>query len=149
MFVNSKLLILMDLYPIALALYGFLVIIALASLKSTMKELSSQERREKNTQNRKMIQNDHDTESSKKIKSESCKIFKYFIKNHTFILIFEGRRGTQLLSILFAYSVVGMFLYFTNFWYPAIGFSSIITITIIISQILQEKSIGSSKISEE
>jgi hypothetical protein len=112
MFVNSKLLILiMDLYPIALAIYGLLIIIALASLKSTMSELTRDERVEKDEKKRKMIDDNHHIESNKKQKSESCKIFKYFIQNYTFMLIFGGRMGIQLMLMLFTYSIVGVFLF--------------------------------------
>jgi len=80
-------------------------------------------------------------EGEKNGKGNSCRILKYLLTSYTIFLVFSGKTGFQLLSLLFSYSIVGMFLFYSKFWYPTVGFAAIVSVTAIVLQLLQEKSI--------
>jgi hypothetical protein len=50
----------MDLYPVALVLYGLLAIFTLASLKSTIREVCCEERMQEQARNNKIIDSNHE-----------------------------------------------------------------------------------------
>jgi hypothetical protein len=106
-----------------------------------MSDIECEERKDKDKKIKKIIDNNNDRESAKKSKKESCRIYKYYLTNYTCVLIFVGRMGTQMLSLLLTYSMVSFYLYYTKFWYPATGFGSIVSVISIIIQFLSEKDV--------
>lgn len=44
-----------------------------------------------------------------------------------------------MLLLFFTYSIVGFYTYFTPFWYPALGFGSVISTVALIAEYLSEK----------